>query len=108
MIEREGVYLIGDEYRKFSVSRRGTAVIRPAVLEGALSSEPRVITTAPCCVTETRHLNFNDITSDLAVKQGGWSEKCRHCKWHYSVLPEYTGTDPRLGLYGVRWISQGF
>lgn len=106
--DRKDVYLIGDEYNNRAASRKGVAVIRPAVLEGAFNEEPRVITTAPCCVTETRRLSLNDITSSLAVKQGGWSEKCRHCKWHYHVLAEYTGQDPRLGLYGVRWISQGF
>ncbi|MFE0472709.1 hypothetical protein ACFW2V_13940 [Streptomyces sp. NPDC058947] len=108
MVERKDVYPIGDEYSNRAASRKGVAVIRPAILEAAFSGEPRIITTSPCCVTQTRRLNFNDVTSDLAIKQGGWSEKCRHCKWHYRVLAEHTGQDIQLGLYGVRWISQGF
>lgn len=105
MIENRGVYLIGDEYDPQEYSRKGVAVIRPAVLEGALRDNPKIITTTPCHVTETRRLNFQAITS---VKEGGWPVKCNRCKWHYHVLAEYTGKDPRLGLYGVRWISQGF
>jgi hypothetical protein len=108
VIDRKDVYLIGEEYNNRRASRKGVAVIRPAILEAAFSDEPRIITTSPCCVTQTRRLNFNDITSPLAIKQGGWSEKCRHCKWHYHVLVEHTGQNIQSGLYGVRWISQGF
>lgn len=108
MSERKDVYLIGEVYSNRSASRKGVAVVRPAVLEGLSGPEPKVITTAPCCIDQTRRLSFNDLTSSLAAKQGGWGARCTHCKEHYNVLVEYTGTDPRLGLYGVRWISQGF
>jgi hypothetical protein len=108
VIECKGVYLIGEEYDNYSASRKGVAVVRPAILEAAFSDEPRVITTSPCCVTQTRRLSFNNITSDLAIRQGGWSEQCRHCKWHYHVLVEHIGQNIQSGLYGVRWISQGF
>lgn len=109
MSERKDVYLIGEEYSDGrDLSRKGVAVIRPAVLEGLSGPSPKVITTSPCCPTRTRRLDLEDVTSDLAAKQGGWSEKCTHCRWHYTVMVEHTGNDPRLGLYGVRWVSEGF
>lgn len=108
MDERKDVYLIGEVYSNRLASRKGVAVVRAAVLEGALGPGPRIITTAPCCITQTRRLDFGDLTSSLAEDAGGWSERCTHCKWNYLVLPEYSGKDPQLGLYGVRWISKGF
>ncbi|MER6605662.1 hypothetical protein ABT282_07050 [Streptomyces sp. NPDC000927] len=108
MTEGKVLYLIGERYNTGAATRKGVAVIRPAVLESALGPTPRIITTSPCCPTETRRLDFDNVTSDLAKKSDGWLEKCRHCNWHYRVLPEHTGDDARLGLYGVRWISKGF
>lgn len=109
MIDRKDVYFIGEEYSEGrDLSRKDVAVIRPAVLEGLFGPSPKVITTSPCCTDRTRRLDFGDISSDLAAKHGGWATQCTHCKWHYRVLIEHVGKDPRLGLYGVRWISQGF
>jgi hypothetical protein len=105
--DQKDVYLIGEQYSNKATGRKGVAVIRPAVLEGLLSEEPKVITTSPCCPDKVRHLSYADITSSLAAKQGGWAMQCKECKWHYKVVAEQTGAT-RLGLYGVRWISQGF
>lgn len=107
MSERKTLYLIGEEYRNKRTTTEGVAVIRPAVLEG-LGNQARIITTAPCCVDRTRRLSLADITSDLAGRQGGWDEQCTHCRWRYKVTVEFTGQDPRRGLYGVRWTSKGF
>lgn len=106
MPERQTLYLIGEPYRNRH-SAKGIAVVRPAVLEG-LGGQARIITTTPCCTDRTRRLSFADVTSSLAEKQGGWDEQCTGCQWRYKVTVEYTGKDPQLGLYGVRWTSQGF
>lgn len=104
---RARVFQIGEKYSNRSTSRKGATVIRAAVYEGGLEGPAKVITSSPCCPLDSRRLDFDDITSSLAEGSGGWSVKCTQCGWHYKVLLEHTG-DPRLGLYGVRWISEGF
>lgn len=104
---RAQVFQIGEKYSNRSTSRKGVTVVRSAVYEGGLDGPAKVITSAPCCPLNSRRLDFDDITSSLAKKSGGWSEKCTHCGWHYIVTLEYVG-NPRLGLYGVRWVSMGF
>jgi hypothetical protein len=99
-------YEIGEEYKASSL-RKGVAVIRPAVFSGGTSGKDKVVTTSPCCQLYMRRLDFGDLTSDLAARQGGWLEKCTACKAQYKVMLMFTGS-PRLGLYGVRWESEGF
>lgn len=99
-------YEIGEQY-KVSSLRKGTAVVRPAVFAGGLSGKDKVVTTSPCCQLYLRRLDFDDLNSDLAAKQGGWSERCSSCKAHYTVSLAFTGS-PRIGLYGVRWVYSGF
>lgn len=99
-------YEIGEPY-KVSSLRKGVAVVRPAVFAGGVSGKDKVVTTSPCCQLYMRRLDFGDLTSDLAARQGGWSEQCNSCKAHYKVMLMFTGS-PRLGLYGVRWESLGF
>lgn len=99
-------YEIGEAYKASSL-RKGVAVVRPAVFSGALSGKDKVVTTSPCCQLYLRRLDFGDITSDLAARQGGWLEQCNPCKAQYKVMLMFTGS-PRLGLYGVRWESLGF
>lgn len=101
-------YGIGETYQNYRSSRKGSSVIRPAVYLMGANGPDKVITSSPCCTLHARRLDFDDLNSSLAAKQGGWSEKCTGCKWHYSVTLVYTGNDPRLGLYGVRWESKGF
>jgi hypothetical protein len=104
MIERKDVYGVGERYPNNHISKLGVAVIRPAVFQDG--KRAKVITSAPCCPQAARSLDFADLTSKLA--ESGWSERCKDCGWHYLIKLEHTGNDPRLGLYGVRWISQGF
>ncbi|QJD53808.1 hypothetical protein SEA_KELA_248 [Streptomyces phage Kela] len=99
-------YLIGEPYENYRSSRKGVAVIRPAVYQKG--STEKVITTSPCCTLNVRHLNYADVSSDLAKRTGGWSETCTQCGWHYAVSLVSQTNDPRLGLYGVRWESKGF
>lgn len=99
-------YEIGEQYKASSL-RRGVAVVRPAVFAGGASGKDKVVTTSPCCQLHLRRLDFADLTSDLAARQGGWSEQCNSCKACYKVKLMFTGS-PRLGLYGVRWESLGF
>lgn len=99
-------YEIGEQYKASSL-RKGVAVIRPAVFAGGMTGSDRVVTTSPCCPLYMRRLHFGDLTSDLAARQGGWSEQCTSCKAQYKVMLMFTGS-PRLGLYGVRWESLGF
>lgn len=105
-IDSPRTYEIGEQY-KVSSLRKGVAIVRPAVFAGGMSGRDKVVTTSPCCQLYMRRLDFGDLTSDLASRQGGWSEQCTACKAHYKVMPVFTGS-PRLGLYGVRWESQGF
>lgn len=99
-------YEIGEQY-KVSSLRKGVAVIRPAVFAGGMSGRDKVVTTSPCCQLYMRRLDFGDLTSELAARQGGWSEQCTSCKAHYKVMLMFNGS-PRIGLYGVRWESLGF
>lgn len=99
-------YEIGEHYKGSSL-RKGVAVVRPAVFAGGVSGKDRVVTTSPCCQLHMRRLDFGDLTSDLASRQGGWSEQCTACKAQYKVMLMFTGS-PRIGLYGVRWESLGF
>lgn len=99
-------YLIGEHYENYRSSRKGVAVIRPAVYQGGKTE--KVITTSPCCTLTVRHLDYADISSDLAQRTGGWDETCTACGWHYTVRLVSQTNDPRLGLYGVRWESKGF
>lgn len=99
-------YGIGESYKNSSL-RKGVSVIRPAVFSGGVSGRDKVVTTSPCCPLYMRRLDFGDLTSDIAARQGGWSEKCSSCKAHYKVMLMFTGS-PRVGLYGVRWESLGF
>lgn len=99
-------YQIGESYRNSGL-RAGVAVIRPAVFSGGVKAEDKVVTTSPCCALFARHLNFGDLSSDIAARSGGWLEKCTQCKAHYKVSLVYTGS-PRLGLYGVRWEALGY
>jgi len=99
-------YEIGEAY-KVSSLRSGVTVVRPAVFSGGVSGKDKVVTTSPCCALFARHLNFGDINSGTAARNGGWLEKCNQCKAHYKVSLAYTGS-PRLGLYGVRWESLGY
>lgn len=100
-IPKSRTYQIGEIY-KASDLRKGVAVIRPAVFVGGANGKDKVVTTPPCCVLYSRRLDFDDLNSGLATKQGGWLEKCTHCGWHYKVSMVSNG-GPRLGLYGVRW-----
>lgn len=102
------MYAIGEKYDGYRSSRKGSSVIRPAVFLAGANGPDQVVTSSPCCTLNARRLNFDDLNSSLAAKQGGWSEKCTKCGWHYSLTLVYTGTDPILGLYGVRWESKGF
>lgn len=99
-------YEIGEQYKNSSL-RKGVAVIRPAVFSGGTSGKDKVITTSPCCQLHMRRLDFGDLTSNPAARQGGWLERCTSCKAQYKVMLMFTGS-PRLGLYGVRWESMGF
>lgn len=99
-------YLIGEQYENYRSSRKGVAVIRPAVYQKGKAE--KVITTSPCCTLNVRRLDYADVSSDLARKTGGWSETCTQCGWHYTVSLVSATKDPRLGLYGVRWESKGF
>lgn len=99
-------FQIGENYTNRHTSLKGTKVIRPAVYLGG--KVEKVVTTSPCCTLTSRRLDLGDLTSDLAVRQGGWSEICTGCKWCYRVTVVHTGSDPRLGLYGVCWESLGF
>lgn len=102
------MYGIGETYGGYHSSRKGSSVIRPAVYLAGANGPDKVITSSPCCTLNARRLDFDDLNSNLAAKQGGWLEKCTGCKWHYTLTLVFTGTDPRLGLYGVRWESKGF
>lgn len=104
MIERKDIYGIGELYPSGHIGKRGVAVIRPAVFQDGRAA--KAITSSPCCPLHARQLSMDDLTSKLA--ESGWGVLCTHCSWHYRVKLEYTGRDPRLGLYGVRWISEGF
>jgi len=99
-------YEIGEEYKASSL-RKGVAVIRPAVFAGGASGRDKVVTTSPCCQLHMRRLDFGDLISNPAARQGGSPEQCTSCKAHYKVMIVFTGS-PRLGLYGVRWESEGF
>lgn len=101
-------YAIGETYENYRSSRKGSSVIRSAVFLAGANGPDKVITSSPCCTLHARRLDFDDLNSTLAAKQGGWSEKCTGCNWHYSLTLVFTGSDPRLGLYGVRWESKGF
>jgi len=105
-VDSPRTYVIGEPYKNSSL-RKGVAVIRPAVFAGGVSGKDKVVTTSPCCPLYLRRLDFDDLTSDLARRQDGWSEQCNSCKAHYTVQLMYTGS-PRIGLYGVRWESLGF
>jgi hypothetical protein len=98
------VYEIGQPYKSIDL-REGVIVIRPAVFEGG--KNPKVITTSPCCVLFSRRLDFEDLMSSVAAKNGGWPERCTQCTWNFRLTLAYQGS-PRTGMYGVRWESRGF
>lgn len=98
-------FQIGEEYSNRHTSLKGTKVIRPAVFLGG--KVDKIVTTSPCCTLTSRRFDLDDLLSGVAVQQGGWSDTCTGCKWYYRVTVVHTGSDPRLGLYGVCWESMG-